>query len=49
MYNGLLINFLFDFPFYKEELNVSIKFENEDELFNITYTFFQNKKKLNSD
>ena len=37
------------FPFYKEELNVSIQFENEDELFNITYIFLQNKTKLNSD
>ena len=36
------------FPLYKEELNVSIKFENEDKLFNIEYQFYK-KTNLNSE
>ena len=36
------------FPFKIEELKVSIKFENVDELFNIDYQFIQ-KKNLNSE
>ena len=35
-------------PLYKEELNVSIRFENEDELFNIEYKFNQ-LKQLNAE